>query len=104
MTVALGMLPWSPLCGLAVVVGCWRGHYATAFWQFIACWSLWPLVLAAAGTLSDRSALAITGTPLCILAAAGLDEAILWRRTIRLCCGKQQGGVGQSQRSPTQRD
>ena len=82
-TAAVGMLPWSPLCAVAVVVGCWRGHYATAFWQFVVCWSLSPLLLATVGALSDRSALAMTSAPLSILAAAGLDEAVLWWRRPR---------------------
>lgn len=81
---AVGMLPWTPLCAVAVLVGCRRGHYATAFWQFVACWSLAPLVLAALGVMGDRTALAIISPPLAILAAAGLNETVVWSRKRRL--------------------
>ena len=79
-TQAVGMFPWWPLCLVAVVAGCRRGDYATAFWRFAACWSLAPLVLAAAGLLGDRSALAMTCGPLSIFAAAGLFVAVRWWR------------------------
>jgi hypothetical protein len=85
-TVALGMLPWTPLCITAIVAGFWRGHYATAFWQFVACWVISPLVLAALGLLSDCSAIAMTCAPLSILAATGFYDLIHWLqgRTARI--------------------
>ena len=46
-TLAVGMFPWWPFCLVAAVAGFRRGDYATAFWRFVACWSLLPMVLAA---------------------------------------------------------
>ena len=74
------MLPWWPFCVVAVVAGCRRGDYATAFWRFMACCLLWPVALAAVGLLGDRSLLAMTCGPLSILSAAGLYEAVRWGR------------------------
>jgi hypothetical protein len=79
---AVAMLPWLPLGAAAVAVGCWRGHYATPFWQLVACWLLSPLAFAALGLLNERLTLAMTSAPLSILAAAGLDDTVAWCRAI----------------------
>ena len=52
-TLAVGMFPWWPFCLVAAVAGFRRGDYATAFWRFVACWSLLPMVLAAPGLLDQ---------------------------------------------------
>ncbi len=79
-TVALETLPWAPLCAVAIAMGCWRGHYATAFWQFVVCWSAVPLLSAVLGSMGGPPALAIASPPLSILAAAGLWEIVAWHR------------------------
>ncbi len=78
--VAVGMLPWTPFGAMAVVIGCWRGHYATGFWQFVACWWFVPLLLMAGDLIGARAALAITSPALAIFAAAGLWEVLAWWR------------------------
>ncbi len=77
---AVGMLPWWPLSLMAVAAGCRRGDYATSFWRLAACGALSPMVLAAAGLLDGRSALAASCGPVSIFSAAGLHEAIRWWR------------------------
>jgi hypothetical protein len=82
-TLAVGMLPWWPFCVVAVVAGCRRGDYVSAFWRFVACWSLAPLALATLGLLSNHSLLAMTCGPISIISAAGLYESIRWWRAMR---------------------
>ncbi len=82
-TLTVGMLPWWPFCVVAVVAGCRRGDYASAFWRFVACWSLPPIALAALGLLGHRALLATTCGPISILSAAGLYESIRWWRVKR---------------------
>jgi hypothetical protein len=78
---ATGMLPWWPLALLALAAGCRRGDYAASFWRLAACWALAPMVLAAAGLLDGRAALAADCGAVSLFSAAGLWELVRWWRS-----------------------
>jgi hypothetical protein len=67
------MLPWTLLAIIAVVIGFRQGHYATAFWQFVGCWLIVPILLATFGILQGHSTMAIAASPISMLAAVGLE-------------------------------
>ena len=76
-----GMLPWTLLAIIAVVVGFRQGHYATPFWQFVGCWLIVPILLATFGILQGHSVMAIAASPISMLAAVGLEALFNWRHS-----------------------
>ena len=79
-SLAVAVMPWTPLVGLAAVSGLRQGHYATPIGRFLACWILGPLGLAAFGVLGGRLLIATLLPPLAVMGSVGLLELLAWCR------------------------
>jgi 4-amino-4-deoxy-L-arabinose transferase-like glycosyltransferase len=79
-SLAVAVLPWTPLVGLAAVSGLRQGHYATPIGRFLACWVLAPLGMAALGLIGQRLLVAALLPPLAVIGSAGLLELLAWCR------------------------
>jgi len=79
-SLAVAVMPWTPLVGLAAVSGLRQGHYATPIGRFLACWMLAPLGLAACGVLGGRLLIATLLPPLAVMGSVGLLGLLAWCR------------------------
>jgi len=66
------VLPWTPLAMMAIVAGLRRGHYATPFWRFVACWFLVGIGVLMMSHFKSKHYAAPLLPPISIVAALGL--------------------------------
>lgn len=94
-SLAVGLLPWTPLAMASVAIGLRVGHYATPIWRFFACWALAPVALAAVGGFHGPSQVGPLLPPLAVISAAGLQGLWVWcRLRARLTNSKQPQSSG----------
>lgn len=90
-SLAVAGLPWMPLAVPGLVLVLRQGYYFAPLWRFLACWTLVPTGLLAAGLFRATAHLPALLPPLAVLAAVGFDDGLhrlrrlgwLKRRSVR---------------------